>query len=407
MPTKTRLAFLDGLRGLAIVFVILLHLSSPGMSCHPAIARVMWLFWYAPSGARLFFVLSGYLLTQTMIRESRAGRKFDFGSYLFARWWRIGPPYYVALAISLSFPAVNLLIGRPDYLMGEMNVHQVAAHVLFLHTLWPSTFFGIDFPLWALSLSFQFYLVFPLLFLLAERVGYRLMIVFVFVASLAFRHALRVYWPDHRHLGTGLFLGLWTQFALGMAIAYWSHEPARGRSRLVSVPSLTLIAAVLVGVIAASGPFGTVRGADLLYGVGYASLLAAVLLSAESGGILSRIFETALLVRLGRLSYSIFLTHCVIIEREFRAYRHLITRTTLATDAAMVLIALGSVYAGGWAFYHVVERHFVRSTGGPSERQPTKTPDPCFVDHSVRTPGGHSTDQEGSGQWAAGRAEGP
>ena len=102
---------------------------------------------------------------------------------------------------------------------------------------------------------------------------------------------------------------------------------------------------------------------DFAFGLGYAALLAAALGSGRWQGRLERAFAWPPLVWMGMVSYSLYLTHSLFIERGVQAYHWLvpIAHTTLATDVAAVAAFVAAVIGGGWAFYRVVEHRFVRS----------------------------------------------
>ena len=137
-----RIPQLDGLRALAITAVFLHHaLRVP----------LLWM------GVDMFFVLSGFLITGVLIKL-KADNGSYFGAFYGRRARRILPPYFMFLLLaSLFFP-----LGWGD------------------HWYW-YVFFGANFaeafqrgaggifqPLWSLSVEEQFYLVWPVLFLMAD-----------------------------------------------------------------------------------------------------------------------------------------------------------------------------------------------------------------------------------------------
>src|SRR5919197_1544243 len=100
-PRRARLAGLDGIRGLAALFVVLHHcwlMSYPG---YPANTGPVWSGWliYGHLAVVVFIVLSGFSLA---VAPARNGWRLDgLGRFAFRRAWRILPPYWPALVYSL------------------------------------------------------------------------------------------------------------------------------------------------------------------------------------------------------------------------------------------------------------------------------------------------------------------
>src|SRR5262249_1756710 len=88
-----------------------------------------------------------------------------YGDFLQHRFLRICPPYYLAL---LFWTATTLLTAHES---GSAVLRSFVTHAIFVHTLHPSTFFGIVPAYWWLGLLAQFYLLFPLVLRLFQRLG--------------------------------------------------------------------------------------------------------------------------------------------------------------------------------------------------------------------------------------------
>ena len=175
---------LDGVRGIAILLVLLFHLE---VSYPSAVPR--WFF--APfligwSGVDLFFVLSGFLITGILIDTRACGNYFS--SFYMRRVLRIMPLYLLAV---FAYFAVALPLAHHG---GAWRTRDASPQLWFwLHlSNWPPAF-GTVVPFighfWSLSVEEQFYLVWPLVvFAVSPR---RLVAVCasVAVAALAFRVA--------------------------------------------------------------------------------------------------------------------------------------------------------------------------------------------------------------------------
>ena len=374
MPKK--LACLDGLRGIAVLAVILFHLGTIPLIKSSSVAWGLAPFRLGFSGVHLFLVLSGFCLTHSLIRRARAGRSPGLRGYLADRCWRIAPPYYAAMILYLAVPAAALALGRSSSSTSTFTFRQVGVHLLFLHGFWKDTIDAINTPFWSLSLEFQFYLVLPALFALAMRFGWVPILAGVAASSVAWRVAASAYLPDQPQLlRSGFFLGRWTEFALGMAVAFWFNRV--GRAIPGSGPGAALTAAAL-GVLGL-GAFLTARNdpghaADFAFGVGYALLLAAVLASAQCGGRLNRLVAVDPLCRVGMVSYSLYLTHNFFMIYAMLAFDRLAHRTGTIAIAAEAGAAFVAALVGGWLFYQLVERRFLRSVDAPRQPAPIVAP---------------------------------
>lgn len=364
-----KLACLDGLRGLAIVLVILFHLRcrmliEPG---HESMARLLAPFQYGNSGVHLFLVLSGFCLTYSRIRREQSGRRQGYRSYLAARWRRIAPPYYAAMALYLAIPMAALLLGRESSQEHVLNLRQIGVHLLFVHGLWADTIHAISTPFWSLSLEFQFYLLLPLLYPAMRRFGGLAVVLGVAAASVAWRLILAWSFPGSEHLTQGFFPGRLTEFALGMLVAIWYGGTTTGRER----PWRLAAGLVLLGLAIAMTACEFKGAADYAYGLGYAALLAATLCSSDRGAALGRFSEKSGIVRLGTISYSLYLTHTLFLERGLKLFSRLAGRPPgpWADGAASVAI-LGLAIAMGWLFYELVERHFAHPAARTAAGKP-------------------------------------
>lgn len=137
-----RIPSLDGLRAISIVLVMLSHLVKWK---HISIAALQA---YGSLGVHVFFVLSGYLITQLLLREHERSSTISLGSFYIRRAFRIFPAAFVFLAIVVG------LYWR------EMRWTHVAAAVFYVANM-DMTRPWIFGHLWSLSIEEQFYLLWP------------------------------------------------------------------------------------------------------------------------------------------------------------------------------------------------------------------------------------------------------
>lgn len=179
-----RIAFVDGLRGIAVLLVVVYHawwyLHDPNDGAplyRVPQALYSWLFdGRGDQGVSLFLVLSGFCLSYSLWKRKEAGvERWLVPSEFFARrCLRILPPYYAAL---LLFTAVSL-IGGPHlrslfFAFGAPPSFEIIVSHLFLMHNMSSNAMAINGVFWSLGLEWQWYWVFPLMLLLCARSSMR------------------------------------------------------------------------------------------------------------------------------------------------------------------------------------------------------------------------------------------
>ncbi|RUX02716.1 acyltransferase, partial [Mesorhizobium sp. M2A.F.Ca.ET.037.01.1.1] len=171
--TNARDIQLDALRGVAVTLVLYSHFLAPGGSS-----------FVGHLGVRLFFVLSGFLITRLLL-DARDTSAFASGpalrSFYARRMLRIFPPYFAVLALA--------------WFASEQSRPSLAWHALYLSNFWYAR--QNDWTpwllchFWSLSIEEQFYLAWPLIVLLAPRRR----IEAIAIGVIAFSLAYRFYWP--------------------------------------------------------------------------------------------------------------------------------------------------------------------------------------------------------------------
>lgn len=157
------LPLLDGLRGLAILLVLLRHGTLPFDDIFQHQHSHLWIFirngWL---GVDLFFVLSGFLIARTLSQSQAPGDSAIFPKrFLFNRFIRTLPTYYVVIALCLAgaFPYFTMNI--------ESTFREMLIHAVFLQDYLGT---NIQPPLWSLATEEKFYLIAPLILLLSQKI---------------------------------------------------------------------------------------------------------------------------------------------------------------------------------------------------------------------------------------------
>ncbi|GAA3197565.1 hypothetical protein GCM10010486_78990 [Nonomuraea roseoviolacea subsp. carminata] len=357
-----RLGGLDGIRGLAALFVVLHHcqlLSFPGF---PADTGPVWASWllYGHFAVVVFIALSGFSLA---VKPARSGWRLG-GLRRFARRraWRILPPYWAALAFSLA--VAWTLVPQPG--QGPPTAKSVVFYGLLVQDL-----FGSPSPngaFWSIAVEAQLYFVLPLLLLVVRRLGAAVMAAAVTVVVVAVG-LLAGGVPV-----VGLLMRLTPQFAVLFAVGVLAAGVLRAPVRApLHWAALAAFAPVVV-LVAVRGPAWTVAH---FFWVDLALAPAAGLfLAAVAGGRprpLVRVLDSRPLRSLGSFSYSLYLVHAPIVV----ALHHFVVAPLLGPGVAGFLALL--VLAGpasvlfAWGFAAVFELPFQRYRGMAELRAATRS----------------------------------
>jgi len=165
-PRTKHIAYLDGLRAIAVLSVLLRH--AWGLSGSPALPLFghNWtpIMTMLSSGVDLFFVLSGFLLARSFLRARQAGETpTPFRVYWRARLRRIGPPYWVVLFLVLLLMTGTYIPNERVFSGPGLAIF--AAHATFLQAAYLPSFgaYSVETPFWTLTIEMIFYLMLPVL----------------------------------------------------------------------------------------------------------------------------------------------------------------------------------------------------------------------------------------------------
>jgi peptidoglycan/LPS O-acetylase OafA/YrhL len=212
--SKTRVFFpnLDSLRFFAFFAVFTSHTFAHfGLKQNTFIEKLVFVIptlndQSGPLGVRFFFVLSGFLITYLLFVEKRNNnnRNIDIKAFYIRRLLRIWPLYFVAVAFGfLVFPFISKLF------LGEFYFENANPwnHIFFLGNfdmLWNGKPTGVPLGLlWSLSVEEQFYLFWPVLFLLIGPVrknSFLVAFIVLFLISVIFQFYHRAdKWTNYFH----------------------------------------------------------------------------------------------------------------------------------------------------------------------------------------------------------------
>lgn len=327
---RLRLEFLDGLRGLAALYIVLFHAfqTTTQVTASDAPALDAALIWRIGHPAvSIFIVLSGFCLMLPVVRAGGGTLRGGVRDYLARRARRILPPYYAALVLSSLFLAAAHFaryrsgLTRHDAVLAlHLSPGSLLPHVFLVHNLssvWVKT---IDVPMWSVATEWQIYFFFPALLLpVWRRFGSLAALVAAFALSLLPHYLLR---PDRNFdWACPWYLGL---FAMGMsgAILAFSSKTATWRERR-PWGGLAAILFFLLGALLLFVPNRLIGGwvweTDALAGAATTGLILDCTAGVTKAGVgrppVLQALEARPTLWLGAFSYSLYLVHYPILKK--------------------------------------------------------------------------------------------
>jgi peptidoglycan/LPS O-acetylase OafA/YrhL len=334
------------MRGLAAIMILVVHYGQNFSENH-VIMKVNPILEIGKYGVPLFFVLSAYLLTNTL--KECLPSSSNFRNYLLRRLFRIFPAYYVCLA------SLVIITGASTW--------QVITHIFAIHTISNSTFGGINYPFWSISVEISFYILLPFMaWRFRQRESLLLYaMIFLGLSWQLVSGALRMQngfdnsydWSARMFLVTAL-----PAFALGM---YASFVQRNGK--LAVMQKIIKLGVILSAfetifrfcdVLLIELPAGLQLPRTAMHGsLGYLAFgsVGFILINHDyKKDFLKRVFLRGMIdffARIGKISFSIYLWHLPIIQWSARQSLSLLEATFLAA------LAIGAIST---VSYMLIER---------------------------------------------------
>lgn len=305
---------LDGLRAIAVVLVLIYHLT-------PTVLPGGFL------GVDVFFAISGFLITTLLLREKQQNGKISLASFWLRRARRLLP----ALAVMLLFcSSLALLLGGD--LLVDLGAQVLGA--LFFVSNWVLIATGTDYftrdtpelfrNTWSLGIEEQFYLVLPLLLLLLLRVcKSNVLRAAIFLLLAALSALLMSLYVSFGVAPTRIYFGLETHIfglLLGAFCALLTHPLTASPNNQQDSKLLLFLrqvawfctgAVALAVVVYLAFTLAEENKATFQWGFQLASVAAvlAVVAVSRTGSVLGKMLDVAPLRWIGERSYGIYLWH--------------------------------------------------------------------------------------------------
>jgi peptidoglycan/LPS O-acetylase OafA/YrhL len=353
-PAQKRLDFIDALRALGAVYIVVYHLTLipiPNLGVPTWASKIIL---SGGTGVTLFFILSAFTLTLSMRKREREPRSTL--SFYGRRIFRIAPLFYIWIIVSM--------IRDRLWFGASHSVGTVLLSVFFGFNLVPGQHEGFVWASWILGVEMLFYLIFPIVYRYIDDIWKSVGFFFATVVlSGGFSYWItNVMGMDPVIRDSYIRFNFFHQlpvFALGMVVYYFFEQYILNTKRPWSWSFVCLTASALLYGARLDGRMGFLW--DDLY---WQALIYGALLIGLA------IVPVKLLVNpvsrfLGEISYSIYLNHPTFIFAFIPIYRTIYSYripTTLQFGICLFL-TLGVVVVVSYLTYQFIERPGIRVGG--------------------------------------------
>jgi peptidoglycan/LPS O-acetylase OafA/YrhL len=308
-----RILELDGLRGIAILSVVLLHYvsDSAGGEFGSFLYRFKAAFRLGWSGVDLFFVLSGFLIGGILLNARESPSYFK--TFYARRAFRILPIYFTWLAL---YPVTAAILSRwslPEIPVTPDAIHKLPLYIAFIQSYVALPHMSLGWywlaPTWSLAIEEQFYLVSaPLVRFLDLR-----KLLIVLLATIAVSPFLRILL--HSYI---LPICRSDALAIGIILAMaWKDDATRAwvsaHSRALYVTLVALAAPLPIFIKWFPNPETRFAAIIELQWVEFFFAVLVLVVLVDRGGFIARIARWKFLREMGRLSYCMYIINLAIL----------------------------------------------------------------------------------------------
>lgn len=346
---RQRFLFVDGLRGIAAMMVVLFHFTGAVSEVssewvYPVIELILS---YGYLGVDIFFVISGFVISYSVSNaDYTPAFLLRFG---IRRSIRLDPPYWITIILELILIKVGLsLFENVDTPFPETG--KIVAHFFYMQQLLG---YGDIIPLfWSLCYEVQFYLVYVGSLVLAQfvmiKIGAKASRLFLItIGTVAFLWSVLIYFGPMEDPIQGLFILRWYQFFMGVLVMQCCRK-GKVTITYLSAAMLVISGSLIHPEIGADNGLTTV-------------LAASVLVIAARRKTMTEWLSGPVALFMGRISYSLYLIHTVVGWRLIKLIRELYG-TDFSPLQAWIVLLLGVVASifSAWIMYRIIEAPSLR-----------------------------------------------
>jgi peptidoglycan/LPS O-acetylase OafA/YrhL len=363
-----RIPSLDGIRAVAIFLVILLQLGQhygwppDGTLAHQLLVDRAGAIW-SGDGVGIFFVLSGFLITPLLVREFNKSGRISIRSFYIRRAVRILPPFVVYLAFAFCFCLYEHIPFVPQNFTSALFFYR---DYFFVNDLWLTQ------HTWSLSVEEQFYLLWPVILLLALRYRGRSAAAKVTAGLILLTPLLRVVsgrvMPSLAHEELYMLHSRMDALMSGCLVALCVGLPKFEAVYQKIAKFWWLLPLEFWGIsIVLCDLFGIIYRKSI--GLTVDSIVVAFFIlwaTRNADHWLGRILNSRLLVQAGIMSYSAYLWQTFFLHEGNNTW------------AGQFPFSLLYIWIAAWASYNLVEKSALRLRDRLMQRRPARHLEPSI-----------------------------
>jgi peptidoglycan/LPS O-acetylase OafA/YrhL len=292
---------LDGLRGLAVIIVLLAHSSNGQLFFHEYLNFQK----TGKIGVYLFFVLSSYLLDRQIIKAFQENKTSTlyWVNYILRRLLRIYPLFFISLLIYFAIFSLGLT-------KSNWNLNHILKHLLLIE--------GRSFY-WSIAVEFKYYLISPILLYLIHRyLKWHQIFSIVFISILITLSILVTFTMDISKLPMIRFLPI---FLTGTIMAFFQETMPNSFEKLINHNGLAKGGIISFSIILLTIPyyFKIITGYTIDLRTAYFyfpfAILFGIIIFSTNGknNLMKWLFEWKILRFFGVISYSLYIFHMLIL----------------------------------------------------------------------------------------------
>jgi peptidoglycan/LPS O-acetylase OafA/YrhL len=299
---RKRLDYLDGLRGVAILGVVLIHVGHMFIGSLPH--AIQNFTDYGFRSVQLFFIVSSLTLTMSLF-----GKDYSIRGYAIKRYFRIAPMFYLAI---IGYIYLYGTAPGPAHQDG-LSLRDIVLTIFLMHSLTPTSINSVVPGAWSVGSEILFYFLLPFLLSVATNLRRSIIllvasVIFSFIARFVLERLLAPYFEPET-LGLFIHFGFFQNlpaFLCGIVLFHIMNLPKT--ERVLSKPKAVLLLAFAFLCLTAAGLIGG-SAQHILVGDVFLSLLLI-----GAGLSQSRVIDNPILKHIGVVSFSIYLWHFLIID---------------------------------------------------------------------------------------------
>lgn len=332
METK-KYEFLDALRGIAIIMVLLVHLSYAWIPINSDISHI-WVFWVS-----LFFMISSYTLS--LSQSQKKYNTINSKEFFIRRFFRIYPLYF--LIITFIFIAKWIL----DYYWfndltnawASLDILNIVSHYFFFFWLFPSTINGVGVGEWSLFSEIVFYSGFLYIFSIISQ-SLKKIAIFIILCLLVYIVWWLLFWVLNNLSIEHYFffspVNHFIDFSLWFLLFHLHKKYENDWKMIISTDKLSLL--FITSTIACITFYELGIHTHIIWLIPFFLLILGMFYGKWSFTILS---NSIILQYLGKISYSIYLTNIFILLLLWKVTN--IHRTVIGVMSLTFIIWLSSI----------------------------------------------------------------